>query len=149
VSDEGFIRLAALVRLIAEPLAAMHSLNLAHRDLKEDNILAMRVAPGVKGNIYYNTAGKKWTGRLGDCGKALCFDVEFETETGASASASKRSKNAVDAIGIPAPNLKQGLMDLPRDEFRAHADMASKTGTAPLAIPMSIIYMIDPVALST
>ena len=85
VTDEGFVRLAALMRFVAEPLAAMHSLNLAHRDVKEDNILALRVAPGVNGNIYYSTAGKKWTGRLGDCGKALSFDVQFETGPEATA----------------------------------------------------------------
>jgi serine/threonine protein kinase len=150
VSDEGFIRLAALMKLIAEPLASMHSLNLAHRDVKEDNILALRIAPGVKGSIYYNTAGKKWTGRLGDCGKALCFDVEFEIETGASVSAaSKRARSAVGAIEIPAREIKQTKRDFPRDMFKVPPDMPSRTGTVPLVIPMSIIHMINPVAPST
>ena len=151
VSDEGFIRLASLMRFIAEPLAAMHSLNLAHRDVKEDNILAMRVAPGVMGNIYYSTAGKKWTGRLGDCGKALCFGVEFEMETltVAAGSASKRAKSAVAAIGAPSHDPKKDELAVLREGFTASADMASKLGTVPLVIPMSAIHLINPVAPST
>ena len=70
VSEEGFIRLASLIRLVTEPLAAMHSLNCAHRDVKEENILVLRINPGLQGYIHYNADGKKWTGRLGDCGKA-------------------------------------------------------------------------------
>ncbi len=46
------------------------------------------------------------TGRLGDCGKAVCFGVEFHIESegptpaagAAGAKASKRAKNAVEAI---------------------------------------------------
>jgi serine/threonine protein kinase len=153
VSDEGFSRLASLMRFIAEPLAAMHSLNLAHRDVKEDNILALRVAPGIHGYIYYNTGGKKWTGRMGDCGKALSFGVEFDTEAEASGTSklqvSKRARQAVAAVGNPARDFKQDKLAFPRGEFKASAEMASELGTVPLVIPMSIIHMINPVAPST
>jgi serine/threonine protein kinase len=147
VTDEGFFRLAALMRFVAEPLAAMHSLNLAHRDVKEDNILALRVAPGVNGNIYYSTAGKKWTGRLGDCGKALSFDVQFETgpEATGSAAVSKRAKTIVS--GLPAHDGK--LQAFPHNEFKPAEGMAAKLGTVPLVIPMGAIHVINPVAPST
>jgi serine/threonine protein kinase len=152
VSEEGFIRLASVIRFITEPLSAMHALNLAHRDVKEDNILAMRVAPGVNGYIYYSTAGKKWTGRLGDCGKALSFGVEFEPETslsGPAKGASKRAKNTVAALGGSAHALKHDRQVLHPDEFKPPAEMASKFGTVPLLIPMSVIHLINPVAPST
>ena len=94
VSDKGFTRLASLMRFIAEPLEAMHSLYFAHRAVREDNILAMRDLPGVMGNICYSTAGNKWTWLLGDRGKALCCGVQFkvETLTVAAGSASKKAK---------------------------------------------------------
>ena len=111
----------------------------------------MRVAPGVMGNIYYSTAGKKWTGRLGDCGKALCFGIEFEIESlpVVAASASKRAKTAVAALGAPTHDLKQDGLAVLRDGFTASAGMASKMGTVPLVIPMSAIHSINPVAPST
>jgi hypothetical protein len=59
VSEEGFIWLASLMRLVAEPRRAMHSLNVSHRDLKEDNRLDLRVEPGSEWYIHYNTQGKK------------------------------------------------------------------------------------------
>jgi hypothetical protein len=159
VSDEGFIRLASLMRLVAEALAAMHSLNLAHRDLKEDNILAMRVAPGVEGYIYYNTQGKKWTGRLADCGKALCFGVEFHVETegpttaagAAAGKATKRAKNAVNAIfklPVYSPQKRASPLAL-NEQLQPMAGMESKTGTVPKVIPVRAIHLLNPVAPST
>ena len=95
----------------------MRSLNVSQRDLKEDNILALRVAPGIEGYIHYNTQGKKLTGRLGDCGKALCFGVEFHIESegpttaaGAGAKASKLAKNAMEAVSkVPVNYLQKPL----------------------------------------
>jgi serine/threonine protein kinase len=157
VSEEGFIRLASLMRLVAEPLAAMHSLNVAHRDLKEDNILAVRVAPGVDGYIYYNTDGKKWTGRLADCGKALCFGVEFHVETDGTTTAaggaggkaaSKRAKIAVEAISKLPVNKRPPPLALD-EPLQPMAGMESKMGTVPKVIPVRAIHLLNPVAPST
>ena len=155
VSEQGFIRLASLMRLVAEPLAAMHSLNVSHRDLKEDNILALRVAPGIEGYIHYNTQGKKLTGRLGDCGKALCFGVEFHIESegpttaaGAGAKASKRAKNAMEAVSKVPVNYLQKPLALD-EQLQPMAGMESKMGTVPKVIPVRAIHLLNPVAPST
>ena len=155
VSDEGFVRLASLMKFISEPLASMHALNLAHRDLKEDNILAMRVAPGVDGYIHFNMQGNKWTGRLGDCGKALCFGVEFHVESDTSAVtaiASKRAKKTLETVRNPGQRctVAQSLQPFSFDEqLNPPADMVSKMGTVPIVIPVRAVHLQNPVAPST
>ena len=154
VRAEGFARLASFVRLIAEPLAAMHSLNSAHRDLKEENILAMRIAAGVQGYIHFDMTGKKITGRLGDCGKALYFGVEFHPEhepvaSKTAAAASRRAKAAAAAasFAVAGPLIDQSISN--DVEMRPPADMMGKAGTVPLVIPMSAVHQHVPVAPST
>jgi serine/threonine protein kinase len=148
VLPEGFIRLASLLRLIAEPLAAMHSLNSAHRDLKEDNVLALRVLPGVQGYIHFNMMGKKWTGRLGDCGKALYFGVEFYTENEIPDSKGGATKRARAHLAASSGSVTH-QPTLINEEMKPPADMIGKAGTVPLAIPMSFIHQHVPVAPST
>lgn len=147
VSTEGFSRLASFIRMIAEPLAAMHGLNCAHRDLKEDNILALKVAAGVAGYIHYMTSGKKMTGRLGDCGKALYFGVEFHTECdNASIKAVSTARARKTAAAVAAPLFDQAIK---LGEVKTPADMLGKHGTVPLTISMSLVHQIIPVAPST
>ena len=147
VSPEGFTRLASFVRMIAEPLAAMHGLNCAHRDLKEDNILALKVAAGVAGYIHYMTSGKKMTGRLGDCGKALFFGVEYHTECdNASHKAVATARARKTAAAVAAPLFDQAIT---LGEVKTPADMLGKHGTVPLTISMSLVHQIIPVAPST
>ena len=149
VSAEGFVRLASLIRLIAEPLAAMHSLNSAHRDLKEDNILFLRVAHSVQGYIHFNMEGKKVTGRLGDCSKALYFGVEYHIDMDDS---THKHDPAISESAIERPCHSLADPSLPNScdmEMKPPADMAGKAGTVPLAIPMSAVHQQVPVAPST
>jgi serine/threonine protein kinase len=151
VPDEGFVRLASFVKLVAEPLACMHRLHLAHGDVKEENILAMKVAPGVDGYIHFTVDGKKWTGRLGDCSKSLCFGIEYHTESepvpteaASSTTSARRQHSEV------AQNEHQACQPLqPDEEINPPAGMTGKRGTVPLGIPMRAIHRYNPVAPST
>ena len=117
--------------------------------MKEENILAMRIAAGVQGYIHFDMTGKKITGRLGDCGKALYFGVEFHAEhepviTKAAAGVTKRAKAAVASLAVAGPlNISTDV------EMRPPADMMGKAGTVPLVIPMSAVHQHVPVAPST